>query len=302
MLNFEKKQKIYNIGKLKIGGNLGENPTIMIGSIFYKGDKVVKDEKTGSFDRLEAEVQISKVEEISDRIGLPAMFDVVCANPDTTEEYLGFVADTTDMPFLIDAVSEKAALKGLDFINKIGATNRAILNSINPKTGSSIFRKIKEIGLKNAILLTYSTKAIISSKERVNIVENLLPKLEKYGVSNVLVDTVVLDIATLGLACKAIYDVKDKFGLPSGCGAHNSVSSWKALKRKKDKMLTYVCSAIANGLPIALGADFILYGPISDAEYLFPAIGLIDASYGQLLIESGKRPVLNHPRFKISRF
>jgi tetrahydromethanopterin S-methyltransferase subunit H len=61
------------------------------------------------------------------------------------------------------------------------------------------------------------------------------------------------------------------------------------------------CSSIVNGLPIAIGADFILYGPVSDAEYIFPAISLINAAYAQVLIEEGKRPPPNHPRFKISR-
>jgi len=55
-----------------------------------------------------------------------------------------------------------------------------------------------------------------------------------------------------------------------------------------------------NGLPIAIGADFVLYGPVSSAEYMFPAISLIDASYGQIMMEEGKRPSPSHPRFKIA--
>ncbi|MEM2455537.1 MAG: tetrahydromethanopterin S-methyltransferase subunit H, partial [Candidatus Bathyarchaeia archaeon] len=60
-------------------------------------------------------------------------------------------------------------------------------------------------------------------------------------------------------------------------------------------------SSMANGLPVAVGADFILYGPVSDAEYIFPAISLINAAYAQILIEEGVRPPSTHPRFKISR-
>ncbi|MEM0010968.1 MAG: hypothetical protein QXT84_04655, partial [Candidatus Bathyarchaeia archaeon] len=113
--------------------------------------------------------------------------------------------------------------------------------------------------------------------------------------------TTVLDIATLGLACKAIFEVKERYGYPAGCGAHNAIASWKALKEKKNKILEISCSSIANGLPVAIGADFILYGPVSDAEYIFPAISLINAAYAQILMEEGKRPPATHPRFKISR-
>jgi tetrahydromethanopterin S-methyltransferase subunit H len=302
MFKFEKKQIVYEIANIKIGGDVGQNPTVMIGSIFYKGDKNIKNEKTGDFDKLRAESLINNLEDISNRTSLPAMLDIVCTNPIATEKYLTFAADVTNMPLLIDSVSEEAAIKGMEYAKEIGIIERTILNSINPDTKESIYQKIKETGLETAIVLTYSTKAIISSKERVKLLDDLLPKVKKFGVKNILIDTVVMDITTLGLACKAIFKVKDKFGYPSGCGAHNAVSSWKALKKKKDKTLTLVCSALVNGFPIAIGADFVLYGPIDEANYMFPALGIIDAAYGQVLMETGKRPIPNHPRFKISQF
>ena len=301
MLQFEKEQKVYEISGLRIGGQPGENPTVMIGSIFYKGDKIVKDEKTGTFDQERAEELIAKLEEISDRTGLPAMLDVVCSEPQVAEKYLEFAADATGMPISIDAVSEEAGLKGIECAKELGIVERTIFNSLNPETKLQIYEKIEEVGLESAIALTYSTRAIISSKERVKLLDTLIPRAETAGIRNVLVDTVVMDIVTLGLACKAIYEVKNKFGYPAGCGAHNAVESWGALKKKKDKTLTAVCSSIVNGLPIAIGADFVLYGPINAAEYMFPAISVIDASYGQVMMEEGKRPSSNHPRFKIAR-
>jgi len=299
MFNFSVQQKVFEIGGVKVGGNVGENPTAMIGSVFYKGDKNVKDEKAGAFDREKTEELISKVEELSDRTGLPAMLDVICTNAEATEKYLEFAADATRMPILIDAVSEDAAIKGMECVHKLGIIERTILNSINPKSSETLYQKIKEVGLESAIILTYSTRAIISSKERVRLLDALIPKVEAAGIRKILVDTVVMDIATLGLACKAIRDVKDKFGYPAGCGAHNAIDSWRNLKKKRDKMLTLVCSSIANGLPIAVGADFVLYGPIKTAEYMFPAISLINAAYGQILMEEGKRLSPSHPRLKI---
>lgn len=302
MYKFDIEQSIYEIGGVKIGGILGENPTVMIGSIFYKGDKTIIDDKKGKFDHKKAEARIRKVEDLSARTGLPAMLDIVCTNPQATIEYLEFASDVTNMPLLIDAVSEEAAIKGLDCSKQLGIIDRIILNSINPKTREPIYHKIKEVELKATILLTFSTKAIISSVERVNLVKPLVSKVKKKGIKKILVDTVVMDITTLGLACKAIFEVKNQFGYPVGCGAHNAISSWKALKKKKDRTLMMSCSAVANGFPIISGADFVLYGPIDEAEFMFPAIGMIDAAYGQLLFESGKRVNPFHPRFKIARF
>jgi len=301
MFKFRKEQMVFEIAGVKVGGNIGENPTVMIGSIFYKGDKTVKDEENGVFDREAAKNLIVKAEEMSEKTGLPAMLDVICTNPKSAEEYLRFAAETTKMPLLIDAVSEEAALRGLEIIRDLGIEERTVYNSISPDTKESIYRKIREVGLKSAIVLTFSTRAIISSKERVKLLESLLPKVKAAGLEKILIDTVVMDISTLGLACKAIYEIKDQYGYPAGCAAHNAVSSWKALRRKKSPLLTSVCSSVVSTLPVAIGADFVLYGPIKEAEYMFPAVCLIDAAYGQLLMEEGKRPDLSHPRFKIAR-
>ncbi len=60
------------------------------------------------------------------------------------------------------------------------------------------------------------------------------------------------------------------------------------------------CAAVANALTIAAGADWILYGPIEDAPYTFPAVAMVDAAFAQLLMEKGKLPPRNHPIFKIA--
>lgn len=301
MFRFSREQMVFEISGVKVGGQPGENPTVMIGSMFYKGDKIVRDEKSGGFDLEAARTLVSRLEEISDKTGLPAMLDVVCSTRENARRYLEFAANATKMPLLIDYVSEDAAVSGLEAAREVGIIDRLILNSINPETKPIVYEKAEEVGLRSAIALTYSTRAIISYRERIRLLETLIPKIKAAGITNILVDTVVMDIATLGLACKAIFEIKEQYGYPTGCGAHNAIASWRSLKDKKDRVLSMVCSSIANGLPVAVGADFILYGPVSDAEYIFPAISLINAAYAQVLMEEGKRPKPNHPRFKISR-
>ena len=301
IFKFESKQLTFEIAGVKVGGEVGENPTVMIGSIFYSGDKIVKNESEGIFDEKTARDVIAKTEELSDRTGLPVMLDVICTNSKNAERYLRFAADATEMPILIDAVSDEASIRGLEVAKEIGIIDRTILNSINPETRDHVYKKVREVGLKNAIILTYSTRAIISSTERIKLLDSLIPRVKEAGIEKILIDTVVIDISTLGLACKAIYEVKNRYGYPAGCGAHNAVSSWKALRRKKNRLLTAACSSIINGLTVALGADFLLYGPIQDAEYVFPAICIVNAAYGQVLMEEGKRINTSHPRFKISR-
>jgi len=41
MFKFKEKQKIFDIGGVKVGGQPGEVPTLLISSIFYLGHKIV---------------------------------------------------------------------------------------------------------------------------------------------------------------------------------------------------------------------------------------------------------------------
>ena len=56
----------------------------------------------------------------------------------------------------------------------------------------------------------------------------------------------------------------------------------------------------ANVAPIVLGADFILYGPIEHADYVFPAVAMLDAAYAFLLREKGVKVGRDHPIYRIA--
>jgi tetrahydromethanopterin S-methyltransferase subunit H len=50
---------------------------------------------------------------------------------------------------------------------------------------------------------------------------------------------------------------------------------------------------------VAVGADFVIYGPLKNAETIYPAVAMIDAAYSQQMIERRLRPRRDHPRFRI---
>jgi len=73
LFKFKKEQKIFEIGHVSIGGQPGELPTVLVGSIFHEGHKIVKDRNLGIFDRKKAEHLINMQDEISERTGIPCM-------------------------------------------------------------------------------------------------------------------------------------------------------------------------------------------------------------------------------------
>ena len=298
MFDYSVKQKTYTINGVKIGGEPGEVPTVMVGSMFHTGDRNVSNHAKGIFNQEKAEKQIRDAEEIGDATGLSTMIDLVAENETAASQYINFVVETTEMPIYLDVVSEAAQTEAIRYVAEIGVKERIILNSITPHTGEIVYKALKETGLKSAVILTLGNKYILSTNKEP-IIEEVVPKAEKAGIENIIIDTVVLDIPTLGVAAKAIDKVKDKYGYPCGCGAHNALASWKRLKEKYDKDAQTIVRGVINALPPIIGADFVLFGALKNAKLFYPAVAMVDAAYSQLMMEKKIRPNKNHPRYKI---
>ena len=298
MLQFEAEQHEFQIGSVRVGGQPGSRPTVLVGSIFYHGHKIIIDEDRGVFDRDEAEKRIRLQEDFAERTGNPGMLDVVGATPEAIVRHLEFVASVTDMPLLIDGTTTDVRLAGLKYAAEAGLTDRIVYNSIQPEIDDEELQAISDAGVEAAILLTYYLKDFTGAG-RVQAVRELLPKVREAGVNKLMVDTCVMDLATMGQACSAIFDVKDQFGLPAGGGVHNAVAMWRGLEKKMGEAAEKPCMASACAAAVAVGADFLLYGPVEDAKYAFPAVAMVDTALSQIFIERGGKPDKNHPRYKI---
>ena len=55
MFRFDKEQVVIDVAGVKVGGQPGEYPTVLAGTIFYGGHKIISDEKAGVFDKDAAE-------------------------------------------------------------------------------------------------------------------------------------------------------------------------------------------------------------------------------------------------------
>ncbi|MDP7017629.1 MAG: tetrahydromethanopterin S-methyltransferase subunit H [Pirellulaceae bacterium] len=298
LLDFRTNQKAFEIGGVRVGGQPGVLPTVLIGSIFYHGDKIFVDEDRDEFCRDAAEGHIRMQEDFSQRTGIPGMLDVVGSTPAALQNHLEFAASVTAMPLLIDGTTAEVRLAGLKYVAEAGLSDRVVYNSIQPGVGDNELTAISEAGVECALILTYYLKDF-SAKGRVQAVRELLPRLESSGIQKLIVDTCVMDLATMGQACSAIFDIKSEWGLPAGGGVHNAVAMWRGLRSKMGKQAESPCVASACAAAVAVGADFALYGPIENAKYVFPAVAMIDTALSQIAIERGGKPDENHPRYRI---
>ena len=298
MFDYKVEQKTYDIFGVKIGGIPGLAPTVMVGSMFFKGHGIVKDPVKGLFEAVEAEKQIRDAEEMTDKTGLPSMLDLVAENSKAACRYMDFVVDTSKMPIMLDVVAEEDQVNVLQYASDVGVIDRIIFNSLNPQTSDRVYAKIAEVGCTSATLLLHSSRYVLSSNKDA-LLDEMAPKAVRAGVDKILVDTVVLDIPTLGLAVNAIHRIKDRYGYPCGCGAHNAVSSWKNLRKKYTPSAVTTAVGVTNALPVAAGADFVFYGPMRNAESVYPSIAMINTAYSQLVMEKRIKLGKDHPRYKI---
>jgi tetrahydromethanopterin S-methyltransferase subunit H len=301
MFNYSSEQKTLVIGDTKIGGNPGRNPTVLIPSLFYSKDKLVLDPEEGKFDRTKTESTLNMLAELTDKTGLPTMLDVVATTCSAIDEYMRYLADETDFPLLIDGSdSAEVNASGILTAREAGFLDRVVLNSLTPTTEDELYHVIKQEGLKNALLLTFDASSMISYSKRVEVADELINNTKDAGISNIMIDTGVLDLPTLGIACKTQDLLKNKYGYPVGNGAHNAISTWKGLVPKFGKDAKIPAMVGSSLMPVSLGADFVLIGPAKHAPVIYPSVAMIDAALSGILIERRERPEKPHPRFLIS--
>ena len=289
MLNFETKQKIIEIGNVKFGGQPGENPIVMIGTVFYVKHAALLDEKTGKFNKDILEKELNDFTEIIEETQLQGVIDIIGAYPEALINECEFIADTVEYPFLVDGLNDSSRIPAMEGLREIGLLDKAILNSIDEKTSDENLEKLKEIGVKNAVLLTFGNKYIFPQQKLKFLKEILIPKAQKANIENYIIDTAVLDLPSISINFETTGLVKKELGLPAGFAPANAIYGWSFVKKYGE---TARCGAIASIMTYCATApsDFILFGPIKFAKCIAPAIALISGvnSYYQKRVKKQK--------------
>ncbi|RDE14886.1 MAG: tetrahydromethanopterin S-methyltransferase subunit H [Candidatus Thorarchaeota archaeon] len=310
MFAFEKEQIVHTIGGIRIGGVPGEMPTVLAGTIFYGGHDVVQDARKGVFDKRAATELIRVQDEMSDTTGNPALVQVFSESEKAVTKYLDFVAEVTDAPFLIDSTSPEVRIAGLRHAQEVGLLDRAIYNSISVSITKDELASLKDIHHDCAVILAFNPHDSSIAGRRA-VLEDGVPGLDKgllkmgeeVGITKPLIDTATTAMgAGAGSSASFIFVAKTLYGQPTGSGVHNAPSSWSWLRKyKKTNPDAYRACDVASALIVQMmGANFILYGPISNARTVFPVVAMADIFAAESSsVEFGVQPSENHPFRKL---
>lgn len=293
-----------SINGIPLGGEMGENPTVLIGSIFYDRHRIVQDIDRGLFDEARAEALIRGQDEWAAKTGCPAMIDVIGSTPEAIRRYLAFVVSVSDAPLLVDGSSPAVRLAGMAWCAENGLLDRAVYNSLSAESKQEEFDALQALGCQSAILLCMNAKDF-TLKGRLRVLEGdgspgLLERARAAGIENLLIDPGIVDIPSMGVAQGFQARVKEKHGAIVGGAPHNAIGCWTGLRSKFGREAVRPCTAVTDALITAWGGDFVLYGPIAHAKLAFPVVAMVDAALGQIRLEEGRLPDMNHPMFKIA--
>jgi tetrahydromethanopterin S-methyltransferase subunit H len=302
MFRFEKKQKIVEAGGIKLGGQPGELPTVLTGSIFYSGHKIVEDKKQGIFDKAKAEALINRMDELSDMTTNPFILDVVGNRAVAYEKYLDFISKVTDAPMQVDAISPKVRMETIKWVHEVGLSDRVINNSIYRGVKEKELDNLKDCNIKASIVLCDNPEDE-SVNAKLGVLPGILDMADSAGIEGVLIDTAMPSWGIgVGAGVRSIYKIKEQFGdrgaVGTGIGNVTDTLGW--IKGNFPKEIRYPSAAAQNAILPVLGADWIMFGPVEFSEFLFPIIALIDTYVLTATAEIGTKPAEEgmHPLFR----
>jgi tetrahydromethanopterin S-methyltransferase subunit H len=306
LFRFEREQSTVNIGGIVIGGQPGELPSALCGTIFYHGHKIVEDEERGLFNPDAAARLVARQSELSEETGCPSILHIYARSIEAFARYLDFADEAWGGPFIIDSADPATRMAAATMVSELGYADKAIYNSINLATDEAESRAIRDSEVDSALILAYNPSqpgvegcmAMLETGGGLRE-KGLLEEAREIGITNMLIDPAVLPLGSgAGAALRFSIAAKARLGLPVGSGIHNAVSSWPWLS-KKEMAVRKGCDAAAGAMQLLAAADFLLYGPIESADIIFPAAALADILVAEAVRDLDIAPGEKHPLHRL---
>jgi len=302
---FKKEQQSYDFGGVTIGGHPGENPTVLIGGLFFKGQPIVEDTREGSFDKALALEWVNTATSMVEKTGLPLMIQAFGRTPTAMENHLSWLSEHFDGPIMFESTNSKARIRAIEFCDETGLNTRAIYNSINLSMKDEEKKGLKNSSLNMAVVLGWSPRAT-SLPQRMETITDMVKLSKELEIEKILVDPATMPVgAGYGLEHRTILAVKSELGLPTCLGPHNAPSAWRFIKEpgfddEVTHMATIVASTVASQV---LATDSIMYGSMKRTKEVFAAVALISNAMATAIAEANNvlgidRDIFDPPTFE----
>jgi len=305
VFSFKKEQKAYDFGGVTIGGHPGENPPVLIGGLFFKGQPIVQDTREGLFDKTLTLKWIDTANSMVERTGLPLIIQAFGRSETAMENHLSWLADNFEGPIMFESTNTNARQRAIKFCDETGLVNRAIYNSINLSMKEEEKTILKNSSLDMAVVLGWSPRAT-SLLDRMATIKDMIELAEDLGIKKIVVDPATMPVgAGYGLEYRTMLAVKAELGLPTCLGPHNAPSAWRFIKQPGfDDESTHMATVVASTVMAQVFAtDSIMYGSMVRTKEVFAAVALISNAMATAAAESNNalgidREIFTPPSFE----
>jgi tetrahydromethanopterin S-methyltransferase subunit H len=235
----------------------------------------------------------------SDITGVQFAFDIVGTTELAFEKYIDFVSKHSDAPLMLDAMSPKTRMVAAVMAKKMGLSDRCLYDSVYKGVTDAELAKLKESGIKMSIVLADNPKDN-SLEGKMTVVQEALALADKAGITKPLIDTAIPAYAPdMGTAVRTIPVMKEKYGHPVGLGSGNVVTTMGWVKANIAKEFRKGCVTATNSIMQTAGANYLMFGPAEQAEWVFPAVAVTDTYIASAAADLGTRPLEEtHPIYK----
>ncbi len=287
--HFEREQKVYDIYGMKVGGQPGERPPLLIANMFQTKDKLVESRKPVKFDKVKAADRIKELEEISYETGVPTLVGLVAPTAEEMKAYTEFFLSVpNNLPFGIDSWTEKSRREAAQFVAEIGMQERFNYNSItawDPDIPEQV-AMLKECGIQHIILQPFDMEDKHASG-RMKSLQDMLAVVEPANFHSILIDTTTMNLPTHGICLLTNRLVKEEWGYPAGNAPANASYMWRAALEKWGPEAFKGMDAGLHALSGMMWQDWMVYGPMSGTRRIFTAIAAATAILATMAWEEG---------------
>lgn len=300
MLKYDKQQIVSNIGGIKVGGQPGQNPPLLIGNMFQKGDTLIESRQARKFTQAAAKERILEMERLSQETGVPGMVAMVANSLDEIKTYIDFYVSVTDLPFAVDIWTVKTRLAAARYAAEQKLHNRLLYNSITPwdEDTEGQVAELKQLGIKHVVVQVFDMEDK-GPDGRVKVLRKMLPMLDKGNFASILVDTAVMNLPFTAFSLVANRLIKQEFGLPVGCAPANGTYMYRKAAGDAGKSRFPAVDAAVEAIA-GMGSDFIFYGPMTGTSRVFAAVSAATSLLASLAYAAGiPLPSGTHPLNKL---
>ncbi len=259
---------------IKVGFGNFKLPPVLIGTMFYQGQRLIDRSDITEFNKEKALQKIDKHVKLSNQYKIPALIEISADTPDAMISYLDFYLDNFKPPFVLGGTLD-ARISGVAHVYERGYKSEDfIYNAVSNLKNQTEIELLKKYKIETAIILILASPSMTSTQRFSYITEknqpnnlSLIEGLKKLGVEHIWVDGGVVDLESLVHILETQKIISTSLKIPVGTAPNLFLFKYSSPRlnlkfhtRYRRSSIMFIASWYSN---------FIFYGSIEDATECF---------------------------------